>query len=97
MSFIKNKKNYELFISPIIQQIKDDFILELGKKRENQNDFLQNLIDDKEVKYLEIETGSKNLLKYYEGNEILSYEFIDLFMIIESENMFNLVSYFNNI
>ena len=32
MSFIKNKKNYELFISPIIQQIKDDFILELGKK-----------------------------------------------------------------
>ena len=92
MSLIKNKKNYELFISPIILQIQDDFILELGKKRENQNDILQNLIADKDVKYLEIETGSKNLLKYYEGNEILSYEFIDLFKIIESESMFNLVN-----
>ena len=51
MSLLKNKKNYELYLSPIIEQFNNDFILELGEKRENQDNILKNLKDDKDVRY----------------------------------------------
>ena len=44
------------------------------------------------MRYSEIETSNQDLLQFYEGNEILNYEFIDLFNFFESENMINLIN-----
>ena len=83
--YIKNKINYESYISPIIELFQEDFIYELGIKRENQDDILQKMESDKFVNFLLLETQKGNKLKYYEGNEIINYEFIDLFTRHESE------------
>ena len=90
--YIKNKINYESYISPIIELFQEDFIYELGIKRENQDDILQKMESDKFVNFLLLETQKGNKLKYYEGNEIINYEFIDLFTRHESEKLINLVN-----
>ena len=87
----KNKINYEKNISAIIQEFKDDFLIELGKKRENQVLLISDLQSTKDIKTQFIITESQKKLDYYEGNEIINFECIELFLKIESQQIINLI------
>ena len=91
---IKNQKNYEQYISFIIQQFKDINVLELGQKRENQKNVIAKINNDniKNVKMLSIQTGQGKFLNYYEENEIIDIKWIELFTKIESEQMKKLLN-----
>ena len=93
--FKKNNINYGQSLSDIIQMIKqnkEEFVLELGKKRENQNNLIQNLSGDKHLKIIEYQTESKKKLSYYEENEILNNECVKFFCQNESQVIISLVN-----
>ena len=77
--WFKNKKNYEKYTSLIVQKYKDINALELGPKREKQdNNLVQNLFNNKEVKIFLKPIGEGKILNYYEENEILNVDCIKL-------------------
>ncbi len=77
---MKNNINYEAYITSFIQNFKEDFINELGQKRENQNNLIPNLKNEIDVKYEKKQTESGKLLFYYEKDEIINYEILELFI-----------------
>ena len=87
----KNKINYEGYMNSFIQNFKEDFINELGQKRENQNDLISNLKNESDVKYGKKQTESGNLLPYYEEDEIINSESVALFIKSESTQIISLV------
>ena len=87
----KNKINYESYINSLIQNFKEDFINELGQKRENQSNFILNLKNESNIKYRPKKTRSGKILIYYEENEILNPEFIHFFAKSEDEQIVNLI------
>ena len=90
---IKNKINYDQFISPIIQNFREGNVLELGLKREKQdNNLVQNLFNNKDAKVFWKSIGEGKILNYYEENEILNIECIELLTKIESEQIKKLVN-----
>ena len=77
--WFKNKKNYEKYTSLIVQKYKDINALELGQKREKQdNNLVQNLFNNKDVKIFLKPIGEGKILNYYEENEILNVDCIKL-------------------
>ena len=77
--WFKNKKNYEKYTSLIVQKYKDINALELGQKREKQdNNLVQNLFNNKDVRIFLKPIGEGKTLNYYEENEILNVECIEL-------------------
>ena len=89
LNLIKQNENYEAYITSIIQQFKNEFILELGKKRKNQNDLKSNLTNNNLIKYKKAKIKGRNgaFLLYFEGLEILNSEFIELFKKIEEKQI----------
>ena len=85
---IKNKLSYDSIISNIIKQFKEGFILELGRKMDNQIDLIKNLANDNEIKIIK----KRKIFKYYEENEIVNSEFIDLFCRTENKEIYNLLN-----
>ena len=88
---VKNKKNYGTNISLIVQQFKDEFILELGNKRKNQNELKHNLVNNNSIKFKKAQTTSRLILVYFDGQEMVNSEFIELFKKIEDEQMIQLL------
>ena len=88
---MKNKIHYEAYITSFIQNFKEDFINELGQKRESQNDLISNLRNENDVKYGKKQTESGNLLPYYEEDEIINSESVALFIKSESTQIISLV------
>jgi hypothetical protein len=86
-----NKINYEQYISAIIKEFNNEFIIKLGKKRENQISLISDLKIAKDIKTQYVETVSKNKLDYYEGNEIINFGCIELFCQIESKQVIDLI------
>ena len=87
----KSKINYEGYMNSFIQNFKEDFINELGQKRENQNDLITNLKNESDVKYKQKQTESGKLLLYYEEDEIINSESVALFIKSESTQIISLV------
>ena len=88
---VKNKKNYETNISLIVQQFKDEFIFELGNKRKNQNELKHNLVNNNSIKFKKAQTTSRLILVYFDGQEMVNSEFIELFKKIEDEQIIQLL------
>ena len=91
MDCVKNKKNYETNISLIVQQFKDEFIFELGNKRKNQNELKHNLVNNNSIKFKKAQTTSRLILVYFDGQEMVNSEFIELFKKIEDEQIIQLL------
>ena len=88
---MKNNINYEAYITSFIQNFKEDFINELGQKRENQNNLIPNLKNEIDVKYEKKQTESGKLLFYYEEDEIINSESLELFIKFECEQIISLI------
>ena len=85
---IKNKIKYDTLITDIIKEFNDEFIIDLGKKRENQDYIKNNLANDNTITILK----KRNIFKYYFDTEMINFEFINLFNKVETQEIINLLN-----
>ena len=91
MGCVGDKKNYGTNISLIVHQFKDEFILELGNKRKNQNELKHNLVNNNSIIFKKAQTTSGSILVYFDGQEMVNSEFIELFKKIEDEQIIQIL------